>query len=164
MDMRTKPHILDRALAVAADSTLILGIAWTYLTYIANPEQLETNGNTIFRGLLIGGWFIFMPLAEGIFGCTLGKKLLGLLVVNLEGRKVSLSAAFIRHLADCVDFLGGGLVGVIVVRATRYHQRIGDILARTRVISKKEAEVWQSILRAHNQAAPADQQAPLPGR
>ena len=164
MDMRTKPHILDRALAAAVDSTIIFGIVWTYMTYIAGPEQFEANGNAIFRGLLVAGWLIFMPLAEGIWGYTLGKKLLGLLVVNLEGRKVTLFAAFIRHLADCVDFFGGGLVGIIVVWVTRDHQRIGDILARTRVISKKEAEVWQFIMRAHNPAAPADQQAPLPNR
>jgi uncharacterized RDD family membrane protein YckC len=69
-------------------------------------------------------------------GQTLGKRLLGIRVVNQDGSRVSFGASFIRNILRIVDALPVlYIVGLITVLATgERRQRVGDLAARTRVV------------------------------
>ena len=145
--MKTETHIVRRAFAAGIDYTMVLGLVWAYLITFGQPTsaggyEVESFGSMV---ILFGIWLVLVPLIEGIAGFTLGKGLLGLQVVNDRGRKVSLVSAFLRHSLDVVDLSSGGIVGLLAVLLTPNHQRLGDLLAKTRVISDAEAQTWKSI-------------------
>lgn len=81
-------------------------------------------------------------------GRTLGKKLLGLRVVDADGLKLRSSQVIIRNLLRAVDclpalYMAGGLSSVL----SPYCQRLGDIAARTYVVRDRHArELNLSIL------------------
>jgi uncharacterized RDD family membrane protein YckC len=80
-------------------------------------------------------WVTYYALLEGLFGATLGKRLTGLRVTDLEGRRITRQAAIVRNVARVFDWLPflyllGGALTLISAR----HQRYGDRIARTLVV------------------------------
>lgn len=144
--MEMQSHLFRRALAAGLDYLLVFGLIWAYLVSFGEPTedgsyQLEGCGPV---ALAMGIWFVLLPLLEGLLGFTLGKGLLGLQVVDLKGRKVSLTAALFRHCLDFVDLSMGGIVGALVVSFTPLHQRLGDLVAKTRVVSDQEVQALRT--------------------
>ena len=81
-------------------------------------------------------WVAYYVLLEGLFGATLGKRLAGLRVTDLEGRHITRQAAILRNVARLLDVLPFlYLLGGILTLTSRQHQRLGDRLARTLVVS-----------------------------
>jgi uncharacterized RDD family membrane protein YckC len=71
-------------------------------------------------------------------GSSLGKLIVGLKVVRLDGTKVSFSDLFIRWIFRCFDiWLSVFSVAIISNNLTENRQRLGDILAGTTVVSTK---------------------------
>jgi len=71
-------------------------------------------------------------------GQSLGKKIMSIRVVNLDGTTPSFGSYLIRWLFRIVDFsLTGGVVAVLMIAFTEKSQRLGDYLAGTTVISLK---------------------------
>jgi uncharacterized RDD family membrane protein YckC len=89
-------------------------------------------GSLLLMVVLFGYPLLFDTLNNGR---TLGKLAFGLRVVMADGGPVTFTAAAIRNVLRVVDllpmFYGVGLVTVI---ATRLHQRLGDMAARTIVV------------------------------
>jgi uncharacterized RDD family membrane protein YckC len=84
-----------------------------------------------YFGLVLLYFFAF----EAITGRTLGKMLLGLKVIRLDGNSAGAGAIAVRTLFRLVDGLPFlYLLGFIVVLSTKTRQRIGDLVARTVVI------------------------------
>lgn len=80
-------------------------------------------------------WVTYYAVLEGLFGATVGKRLAGLRVTDLEGRRIGPQAAIVRNLARLLDVLPFGyMLGGILTLATRQHQRLGDRLAGTVVV------------------------------
>jgi uncharacterized RDD family membrane protein YckC len=97
----------------------------------------------------VRGWFISDPLCltflvimglyfvllESWFGATLGKWVLGLRVIGLEGVRVGLWKATLRNVLRLVDGLPAfSLLGVILIQRSEERARFGDRVAGTRVI------------------------------
>jgi uncharacterized RDD family membrane protein YckC len=81
-------------------------------------------------------WVAYYAVLEGLFGATFGKLLAGLRVTDLEGRRIGWQAAILRNLARLIDVLPLlYLLGGILILSSRQHQRLGDRLAGTLVIS-----------------------------
>lgn len=77
----------------------------------------------------------YMVLLEGLLGTTLGKWLLGLRVVGLDGRRPGLWKSFIRNFLRFVDSLPTlNILGVILILKSSEKARFGDRVAGTRVI------------------------------
>lgn len=75
-------------------------------------------------------------------GQTIGKRLLGLRVVDSKGLRLKPAQIVVRNLLRSVDMLPGlYLVGGIVCMLTRHRQRLGDIAAETIVVRIEED--WQ---------------------
>jgi uncharacterized RDD family membrane protein YckC len=80
-------------------------------------------------------WVAYYAVLEGLFGATLGKRLAGLRVTDLQGRRIGWQPAILRNLARLIDALPFlYLLGGILTLSSRQHQRLGDRFARTLVL------------------------------
>lgn len=78
---------------------------------------------------------LYFFVQEVLFGTTIGKRLLGLQVVEIHGRSLSLLAALIRNLIRLFDALPFFyLFGLISGVFSPAFQRVGDRVARTTVM------------------------------
>jgi uncharacterized RDD family membrane protein YckC len=95
------------------------------------------------------GWFIFDPLCltflviiglyfvffEGWFGATVGKWVLGLHVVGIDGGRAGLWKTALRNILRLVDGLPAfNILGIVLIQRSRERARFGDRIAGTRVI------------------------------
>jgi hypothetical protein len=77
---------------------------------------------------------------EGLYGASLGKILLGLCVVRLDGRPLGLGSVLTRNVLRFVDVLPGFyLLGGLSTLATANSQRVGDRWAGTTVVARAQA-------------------------
>jgi uncharacterized RDD family membrane protein YckC len=99
-------------------SGFLHGFGWTIATLIA---------------LVVYLWYwVIRP--HGHHGQTFGMQLLGLRVISKDGGPASMLQLFVRGVLLIVDTFFFGLVGLITMMASRYHQRVGDHMARTLVV------------------------------
>ncbi|MBO0834320.1 MAG: RDD family protein [Actinobacteria bacterium] len=99
-------------------SGFLRGFGWTIATLIA---------------LVVYLWYwVLRP--NGHNGQTFGMQLLGLRIISMDGGPASMLQYFVRGVLLLVDTLVFGLVGLITMMASRYHQRVGDHVARTLVV------------------------------
>jgi hypothetical protein len=61
-------------------------------------------------------------------------QLLGVRVISKDGGPASMLQLLVRGVLLIVDTLFFGVVGLVTMMASRYHQRVGDHVARTLVI------------------------------
>lgn len=84
--------------------------------------------------------FLYFVLSEGFWGATIGKKLIGLHVVGVDGHNSGLKQAFIRNILRVVDSLPAfNILGIVLILGSPERARFGDRVAGTRVIVKKKA-------------------------
>ncbi len=89
---------------------------------------------TSLSALIFFAYFIYM---EGTYGQTLGKRVLGIVVVMEDGSPCDMKASAIRNLLRIVDGLFGYLVGLLAILLTDDDQRVGDLLGDT-VVARVE--------------------------
>lgn len=108
-----------------------------------------TAGDTVYG---VGGakaallWLIFfwgylilvLGLLQGIKGFAAGKALLGLRVVNANGEAPGAGKGIVRALFLIIDYFFCLLIGLISSIATKKHQRVGDMVAKTFVVGKND--------------------------
>ena len=79
--------------------------------------------------------FLYFVLLEGALGATIGKRLLGLRVVRLDGQTPGMLRALVRNLLRAVDALPAfSILGVVLIVLSPEKARFGDRIAETRVI------------------------------
>jgi uncharacterized RDD family membrane protein YckC len=98
------------------------------------PASISITGGCIFFVAAV----LLVPVSEGLTGRTIGKRIMRLRVVNIDFSPVTLSASFIRHVMDVIDWSSFGLVAFLVAYANKYHRRIGDFFAMTMVVKADE--------------------------
>ena len=82
--------------------------------------------------------YLYRFFAEVLYnGQTVGKSVLKIKVVKLDGSAPSVAAYFLRWLMEPLDFFIVGL-GVLLVILTKKGQRLGDLLGGTTVIKIKK--------------------------
>ena len=85
-------------------------------------------------------WLAYVTVPEALYGATLGKMVLGLCVVRVDGRPLTLDSVAGRNigrLLDCLPLLY--LVGGTFVLLSGQSQRIGDMVAGTTVVGRAHA-------------------------
>ncbi len=79
--------------------------------------------------------FAYLILMEAYVGWTVGKRILGMRVVDGSGNKIGLSKSVIRNLLRFVDGLPAlNILGIILIATSLREQRFGDRIAKTYVI------------------------------
>lgn len=107
------------------------------------PFFLQMNdlpiGITIIA-LFIINWGYYFAFEFFYGGRTIGKKLLGIRVIQENGHSITLLSSFIRNLLRIIDSLPlGYFVGMIMVFFHSKHKRIGDLVAGTIVVHERKA-------------------------
>lgn len=83
-------------------------------------------------------YLLYFFLCEGAFSTTIGKFLFSLQVRQLDGRKCTWSSAACRTLWRLIEvnpILLGALPAGLAIYFSRRHQRIGDMISGTVVVS-----------------------------
>ncbi|GAB7092028.1 hypothetical protein JCM18237_22990 [Halorubrum luteum] len=120
--------LLPRIAAFIVDF-LVLGIALGLLVFVVG---LVSDGLAVavggLSGLVVFAYFIYM---EGAYGQTIGKRVLGIVVVKSDGSPCDMKASAIRNVLRIVDGLFAYLVGLVVILLTDDDQRVGDLVGNT---------------------------------
>ena len=82
------------------------------------------------------GYIGYTSVCEGLHGSTLGKLMLGLVVVDDSGRPCGLRAAVVRSVIYFIDAIFFGLVGYLEMQKSPQEKRHGDNLAHTIVCKR----------------------------
>lgn len=93
--------------------------------------------------------FIFYNLVCDIWlnGQTIGKKVMKIKVISLNGTQASFSQYLLRWVFRLVDiFITNGLVAFICVAMSQKKQRLGDMVAGTTVIKTEPRTAFQQTL------------------
>ena len=142
---RPRQHMADdeiartsirRLAAALCDYMLFLNLSVFFTIMYGTRSYLGTIVLADRNALpLVVAWFCYFPLAEFLFGCTLGKLCLGLRVVHGDGSKVSMAGAIRRHSIDLIDFIFFLLICFVRVReGGELPRRLGDYWGHTWVV------------------------------
>jgi uncharacterized RDD family membrane protein YckC len=126
--------------ATLIDYTFIFGLCFAYIYLLGTRQAYGGYQVTGFAALLpIVFWFFYFIVAESAMQATFGHQLLGLKVITMDGRKPSFGQVVVRRIFDAVEISWCfGLIAFILVSATTENQRIGDLVAQTRVVGKND--------------------------
>jgi uncharacterized RDD family membrane protein YckC len=103
----------------------------------ASEASISGGGKIIFIVFLTIFAFYDLVCELTMDGQSLGKKVLKVKVISLDGGQPTLSQYILRWLFRTIDFgipFGWGVVALISVIVTKNHQRLGDILGKTTLI------------------------------
>jgi len=140
----TTASVGERMLAYGAD--LLIKIAYIVVAYILffqilNVKDLSAQNNILYTAImcLLSLPVLFYTLVSETFmeGQTLGKKLVKIKVVKIDGYQAGFFDFLIRWMFCLVDINMGFAPGLVTMMITKHTQRLGDIAAGTSVISEK---------------------------
>ncbi|MDL2141808.1 RDD family protein [Flavobacterium tructae] len=139
----TKPNLKKRILAGIIDYVLMFGMLYIMFVYFGNRTSTgyELHGLPLLITILI--WCCYMIGFELKFDGTLGNLMFDLKVVSIKdpnSTSLTFGQSFKRHLLDLLDIWFFGLLGILLIKNTKYNQRLGDLWAKTIVIDAKDNE------------------------
>jgi len=143
----------SRFLALAFDTLLellaffVVGILGALAGGVAGAvagRSARAATTWVFAGVILALFAVnvgYFAAFEALWrGQTPGKRLVGLRVLDVSGRPVSVYSAILRNLVRVVDqFPAIYAVGIVSVMVTSRHQRLGDLAAGT-VVVREQAE------------------------
>jgi len=81
--------------------------------------------------------FAYLILMEAYVGWTVGKRVLGMKVVDGQGNKIGLYKSVIRNLLRFVDGLPAfSILAIVLIATSQSEQRFGDRIAKTYVTKR----------------------------
>jgi len=127
-----------RVVAAILDA-VIVSVAWYLILWkwgdAAADGGVELTGTPALLLLLATAAFWIVP--EWLLGATPGKWACDLQVATLTGGDISLSQSLKRNVLRLLDFLPFYVTGFVSASLTPKRQRLGDLWAKTIVVSKK---------------------------
>jgi uncharacterized RDD family membrane protein YckC len=132
LGLRTVATIIDTALL------FVVGYVMAVFTGSTTDGGFRLTGGPAFVWLLVA--LAYYIVLEAQSGATLGKRLVGIKVVRLEGdAPIDMQASIVRNVLRLVDGLFFYLVAAIAVIASKDKQRLGDMVAKTVVVRNRTA-------------------------
>lgn len=134
-----------RFVAVLLDAIIVFFPLGIVIGLLAGGGYVEGGNGSWNAGVDIGDnllWALvalgvgYYTLCEAASGATLGKRMVGIRVVDEDGAHVSFGAAFVRNLLRPVDALFFYLVGAVFALTSTRGQRLGDRAAHTVVVRR----------------------------
>jgi uncharacterized RDD family membrane protein YckC len=144
-NFKYRTNLKKKIVATLIDYSLVLIPAYLYITFFGhdNDEGVKTVDGLLALPIPIF-WFLYFVVVEAMFGATLAHQAFYLKVITLDRKEIAFTQALKRHLLDPIDILFWGIPGIIAIKNTDKHQRIGDLWARTIVIDTKDPEQYYS--------------------
>ncbi|MGV3623451.1 MAG: RDD family protein [Archangium sp.] len=152
--------LMSRLLALLLDtfvSLLITYVGFLLIMLVAAVFGLAVGGDSAVLGLGMAAqfvvWFVvdwgYMVLLESVWsGQTVGKRVMGLRVIQDTGVRVGVTQSLLRNLVRPVDKLPlFYLVGGATALMSESQQRLGDILAGTIVVRERKLKIPSALER-----------------
>jgi uncharacterized RDD family membrane protein YckC len=123
---------------------IMMGVASAIANLPRGGDPFATGFPPVFAAFLslfvlvavVGGWLYHALLESSEWQATLGKKILGLEVTDLNGARVSFARASARHFAKFISsFIPLG-IGYILAGVTEKKQALHDMIAGCLVLRK----------------------------
>lgn len=128
----------SRGLAALIDAAVVLvvGLALLAASLVFLRFGLQVPTILVSSLFALSALVVYPAVCEGwAGGRTLGKRLIGIRVVDLSGRAATPGQAWIRNVVRLADFLPPPyLVGLAFIGLHPRHQRLGDLVAGTLVV------------------------------
>ncbi|SDG83738.1 RDD family protein [Psychroflexus sediminis] len=139
--------VWDRILAYLIDFIVIMAYILAtaaIMTGLMDVSPFESMATSLVLGLPP---FMYHLLMETFLnGQSVGKASLGLRVVNLDGSKPQFSGYLIRWLLRIVEIsLVSGALAIVTILMNGKGQRLGDIAAKTTVITERRKTGFKSM-------------------
>ncbi|MBP0613479.1 RDD family protein [Chryseobacterium sp. cx-311] len=137
--MNSNKFITRRFIAGAIDYTVILVLTYIYLQIIGEVSPDGTYSVTGWKTVpVLLFWLMYLCLVEVTLDSTLGNYIAGLQAVDLVTEEnLTFKQSFLRHSVDYLDMMFCGIVAVIIIKNSRESQRLGDLLAKTKVVRRR---------------------------
>lgn len=139
-------NVIQRVAAFAIDVFMVSMYALVVVAFF-------NHSNIVMIVLIVPATTFYHLLSETLWsGQSLGKKLLKIKIIKLDGRKPALPDVMLRWVFRLLDIaLSSGALGIMFIISSEKNQRIGDLLAQTVVIkTKMEDEInIQDLLKLH---------------
>ena len=140
-----KPAPLQRRIAAGTIDSILLSAVWAFATF-AMRKQLPATWTALPElssyAYLAALTFAYYFIMEGLFAATIGKFMLKIRVVGIDGEPCSFAASFRRNLIRFVDWLPlFYLFGGVFAVASSKRQRLGDRFAGTIVSPAPERDI-----------------------
>jgi uncharacterized RDD family membrane protein YckC len=136
----TLAQISKRIIAALIDYFLF-SMAYAMLLLAFGHEEKLDDGRPIvalegwLKTIPFIVWIVTFPVMESFEGKTVGKKLMKLQVMKLNGTRYSLLDSMKRRICDWVEFALFGLPAFLIANNTSLRQRLGDLWAGTVVVN-----------------------------
>jgi uncharacterized RDD family membrane protein YckC len=133
-----------RLFAAMCDNTCATLLCIPLASRLPGPLSPVTRGV-----ILVAAYLGYFFLQEAAWGATLGKRIFGLRVVQLDGCPAGWMASFWRTILRVLEvnpLLLGAIPGGLAVTWSKRKQRLGDMLARTIVV--RQADLAREQARA----------------
>jgi len=138
---RVAAYLIDLAIFVALYLVVVFGgIAGSF-------SSLGEKAIIVAIIIYLACYAFYDLVCEVLFnGQSVGKKLMKIKVVSIDGSQASTGQYFIRWIFRIIDFtLSANLLGFLCVAVSEKKQRIGDVVAGTTVIKTQPATKIEHI-------------------
>jgi len=134
--LKNDKFIFRRIIAGLIDYSIIFGLTYFYIYKFGSlNDEGEYSVNGIKTIPIILFWFVYLCVIEVVINSTLGNFIVRLTPVDLQTEnKITLKQSFLRHIVDLLDMFFFGLVAIIIIKNSNDSQRLGDLLAKTKII------------------------------
>lgn len=136
-----KPYFFKRVLACVIDYSAVLLFCIIIVLLWGDRDEDGIPVPSAFLGRFSLLFWAFWTIGvEQLFGATVGNTLMGLRPVSLVNpeEKLEFAQSLQRHLLDVLDL---SPLGIISILATSKHQRLGDLWAKTVVVSANDTRL-----------------------
>ncbi len=141
---RAAAFIIDSLILIAINIliviALIIGLNASFFDYFQSDIP-----SYLFAGIIILmfvlNWSYYFLLEYFTGGRTLGKKALGIRVIQENGHSITLLSSLIRNFLRIIDMLPVNyLVGMLMIFFHSKHKRLGDLVAGTIVVHERRGK------------------------
>jgi uncharacterized RDD family membrane protein YckC len=147
---RVGAFLIDGAV-LAVLLMLVLVVAAILLVLGATSEVVQSPWRFFVYGLwafvlwFLLAWIYSAGLESSPWQATLGKRALGLVVIDGRGRRLSFVRASVRFLGGTLSVVLLG-IGLLLGAVTRRHQALMDLVAGTLVVRREYARVARAVI------------------
>jgi len=146
---RVLAYLLD--VVVWISYVIVIGVIFKTLNIDDAVDALDTWSQMAIYGLLYLPVMLYTLVLESTMeGQTIGKKIMKIKVIKIDGYQAGFGDYLIRWLFRIVEVTGmpQGIIGIITMSVNKKNQRLGDMAAGTALISlKSDVTINHTILR-----------------
>lgn len=140
-------HLGDRMVAFLIDSFIVICYFILSIVLLLSLDIEMNDAWAIYMILNLPAFLYYLLFETLMNGQSIGKKIVQIRVVKLDGTKPTFSSYVIRWVLRIIDVsLSSGGVAVLTILLKGNGQRLGDIAAGTTVISEKKKVTLRDTL------------------